>query len=261
MIRALILAITLEILGLSCATAGTFIGEVTLYPEGCDKFLEEDSLKKCKLKDVLTYESSNENQLVWQTQEYSTGVQSGTTNGASIPKWIRGIIGEAYDVTYLKAAIIHDHYCYKENQIRTWRETHRMFYEALLDLGVSRKKAKAMYFAVYTFGPHWDHKDNIDGPIGDNCEGGYPRSVCVRVRPVINSQGMDIKHDPQTFTSSIAQKEIAKMQKRLERKDFTLEEIESQALVANPSNLFLKRTPYNEILGKLNIDLETKKLK
>src|SRR5690606_6601230 len=69
--------------------------------------------------------------------------------------WAQPIIGDAYNASYLKAAIIHDHYCYEENRVRSWRETHRMFYDALLDLDVGKAKAKIMYYAVYLAGPKW----------------------------------------------------------------------------------------------------------
>ncbi|OUS27647.1 hypothetical protein A9Q99_14510 [Gammaproteobacteria bacterium 45_16_T64] len=131
--------------------AGTFSGDLVLLPEGC----QQTQSRICKLKGMLTYKSSN-NGLVWQTDEWKDGNgESGTTDGASIPKWAQPIIGDQYDESYLKAAIVHDHYCYNENQVRTWRDTHRMFYDALIDLGINKVKAKAMYFAVYWKGPKW----------------------------------------------------------------------------------------------------------
>jgi hypothetical protein len=47
----------------------------------------------------------------------------------------------------------HDHYCYKENHVRGWRQTHKAFYYALNTLGVPALKAKIMYAAVYLGGP------------------------------------------------------------------------------------------------------------
>jgi hypothetical protein len=131
--------------------AGIFSGELVLFPDGC----EHTQSRLCKLQGMLTYVSSR-NGLMWQTDEWKDGNgESGTTDGASIPKWAQPIVGDQYDESYLKAAIVHDHYCYEENQVRTWRDTHRMFYDALIDLGVSRVKAKVMYFAVYWKGPKW----------------------------------------------------------------------------------------------------------
>ena len=144
--------------------AGTFSGELKLFPDGC-QYTES---RLCKLKGMLTYTSSR-NEMVWQTDEWVDGNgKSGTTDGASIPKWAQPIIGDQYDESYLKAAIVHDHYCYKENHVRSWRDTHRMFYDALLDLGVGNIKAKVMYFAVYWKGPKW--VELVPGEhCGDNC--------------------------------------------------------------------------------------------
>ena len=75
------------------------------------------------------------------------------TNGASIPRQFKIIIGGSYQTPYLIAAVLHDIYC--GNKSRTWQATDLMFYEAMRTNGVSRLKALPMYFAVYFFGPHW----------------------------------------------------------------------------------------------------------
>jgi hypothetical protein len=143
------------------SNAGSFLGELVLYPDGCQK----TNSRKCKLGSELTYKSSRGEKLVWQTDKWvGDEHQSGTTNGASIPKWAWSIIGDPYDPAYLKAAIVHDHYCYKENRVRSWKDTHIMFYDALVDLNVPATKAKTMFFAVYLFGPHW-----IELVPGENC--------------------------------------------------------------------------------------------
>ena len=162
-----LLMVAITILSIQ-VSAGTFSGNIILFPEGC----QNSKQKVCKLKEKLTYESDRKdplgNKMVWQTAEGqdATTIRSGTTDGASIPIWAQPIIGGQYDMSYLKAAILHDHYCYEENQVRTWRETHRMFYDALIDLGVNKAKAKAMYFAVYWKGPRWTKIVS-----GDSCEG------------------------------------------------------------------------------------------
>ncbi|WP_080684209.1 DUF1353 domain-containing protein [Pseudomonas chlororaphis] len=143
--------------------ASQFTGDLKLIPEGC-QFTKE---RKCQLGSMLTFKSPDG--LVWQTDTWKSGnLESGTTDGASIPKWAQPIIGDAYDSSFLKAAIVHDHYCYKENQVRSWFKTHRMFYYALIDLGIEKTKAKTMYFAVFTFGPHW--RNLVPGEkCGENC--------------------------------------------------------------------------------------------
>lgn len=154
--------------------AGSFIGDPVLFPNGCQLIANQDDHdKKCRLKGELTYISSRNN-LVWQTDEWKNGngnkIFSGLTDGASIPSWARKIIGDKYDKSYLKAAIVHDHYCYVENHVRTWQETHKMFYDALIDLKVDKTKAKAMYFAVYIGGPKWGRDEIV---AGETCSGDY----------------------------------------------------------------------------------------
>lgn len=75
------------------------------------------------------------------------------TNGADIPALIQLIIGGPWDDDYLRAAVIHDHYC--DRQVRSWADTHRVFYDAMVASDMDGTKAKLMYYAVYTFGPMW----------------------------------------------------------------------------------------------------------
>jgi hypothetical protein len=57
------------------------------------------------------------------------------------------IIGWPFERKYRAASIAHDHYCITET--RTWRDTHRMFYEAMRCSGVRKTQATVMYCAVY----------------------------------------------------------------------------------------------------------------
>jgi len=75
------------------------------------------------------------------------------TDGASIPSGLWGMIGSPFSGKYREAAVIHDYYC--NNRNRPWRDTHRVFYEAMLSSGVGPFMAKLMYAAVYRFGPRW----------------------------------------------------------------------------------------------------------
>jgi hypothetical protein len=83
------------------------------------------------------------------------------TNGASIPKVLQPIVGDAYSPGFIAAAVVHDRYCdeAEKRRVRPWADTHRMFYEGLLASGVDRRKARLMYYAVYTFGPRWTTLD------------------------------------------------------------------------------------------------------
>ncbi len=125
-------------------------GDIALFPKGC----ETDGNKICNLAEPIRYEQRPG--LVWESGIWQgDGQETGTTDGASIPKWAQPVIGEPFDRSYLKAAILHDHYCYKENHVRSWQQVHRMFFDALIDSGVKPVKARTMYYAVWLGGPRW----------------------------------------------------------------------------------------------------------
>src|SRR5262249_33514233 len=62
-------------------------------------------------------------------------------------------IGGQFDKEFIRAAVIHDHYCTRT--VRDWRTTHWVFYDALLTDHVNDAKALLMYYAVYLGGPEW----------------------------------------------------------------------------------------------------------
>jgi hypothetical protein len=98
------------------------------------------------------------------------------TDGASIPSWAVPIVGGAFDMQFIKAAVIHDHYC--RRRVRPWRQTHWVFYDALLASRVPKAKSKLMYFAVYLAGDKWTKLDAPDPcKIGDICIASKPPSV------------------------------------------------------------------------------------
>lgn len=74
-------------------------------------------------------------------------------DGASIPKAFWSIIGGPFEGRYRNASVVHDIYC--DQRTKSWKDVHRMFYEACRCGGVSATKAKLMYYAVYHFGPRW----------------------------------------------------------------------------------------------------------
>lgn len=74
-------------------------------------------------------------------------------DGASIPKFFWNKIGSPFVGNFRRASVVHDYYCDIEK--KPWEEVHRMFYEASLEGGVSKLKAKLMYAAVYYRGPRW----------------------------------------------------------------------------------------------------------
>lgn len=74
-------------------------------------------------------------------------------DGASIPRLFWTLIGGPFEGKYRNASVIHDFYC--DTKKRPWRDTHRMFHDAMRCQGVTAAKAKVMYYAVYRFGPRW----------------------------------------------------------------------------------------------------------
>jgi hypothetical protein len=75
-------------------------------------------------------------------------------DGASIPSLFWSIIGGPFEGKYRNASVIHDYYC--DVRTRPWRDTDRVFFEAMRASGVSEREAKALYMAVVYGGPHWD---------------------------------------------------------------------------------------------------------
>lgn len=90
------------------------------------------------------------------------------TDGATIPDLLKPFIGESFEADFLPAAVIHDHYTNRAHRVRSWRDTARVFFQAMLANNVNIVKAKTMYFAVYAFGPHWGVLAK-GVPCGKNC--------------------------------------------------------------------------------------------
>lgn len=86
-------------------------------------------------------------------------------DGASIPQAFWTIIGGPFEGDYRNASVVHDVAC--DLKKRPWRDVHKMFYDAMRCGGVSEKKAKVMYFAVFHFGPRWTLDGTPLAPKGD----------------------------------------------------------------------------------------------
>jgi hypothetical protein len=85
--------------------------------------------------------------------EVSWDVPAGmVTDGTSVPRFFWTIFAP-FSGKYRAAAVVHDRYCVIKS--RGWQRTHEMFYEAMRASGVDEVTAKAMYGAVYAFGPRW----------------------------------------------------------------------------------------------------------
>lgn len=85
----------------------------------------------------------------WQTNK------GAETDGASIPPLLQPFVGSPWEDGYIRAAVIHDWYC--DRHVRSWQDTHLVFYNAMLASGLNVAKAKLMFYAVYSFGPRWGY--------------------------------------------------------------------------------------------------------
>lgn len=107
------------------------------------------------------YEEGTECRELATTFGYSKGdygweAPAGTiTDGASIPVWAQWFIGAPFSKEFEPASILHDHYVRPEHHVRTYLETQRMFYDALIDTGVDPVKAGTMYAAILVGGNAW----------------------------------------------------------------------------------------------------------
>jgi Protein of unknown function (DUF1353) len=129
-----------------------FIGNLEFTPAAC----EQSGM--CVIKTDFRYKDPNG--VEWLTKA------GDKTDGATIPTWAQPFIGQPFDKMFIKAAVIHDHYC--DRHVRPWRKTHRVFYDALMETGVGIAKGKLMYYAVYLAGPKW--VELMPGkPCGHNC--------------------------------------------------------------------------------------------
>ncbi len=113
-----------------------------------------------RLRQALTYVDSNEIRRPGTGREWHAPEQM-CTDGATIPDiaFVRWAIGHPLDPDILPAAVIHDRYC--DTQEIGHRDTHWVFYDALLASGVAKSRAQIMYFAVLIGGPRWSEVTTI----------------------------------------------------------------------------------------------------
>lgn len=210
--------------------ASVFEGELELYPAGCE------ANRLCYLRNDLRFTSPSG--LVWQASKWIEGsppeTKSGTTDGASIPWWAEPIIGNPYSDEYLRAAVLHDHYCYDENHVRGWRQTHRMFHDALLAMNVPGVKAGIMYAAVYVGGPKW-----MDLVPGENCG---PNCVFDAIGDnaslVAGPDGVTLVR-PATYDTEAFRSDFETIAAQIEANpDISLSDIEALAQAQKPGDIF-----------------------
>ncbi|RHX77471.1 DUF1353 domain-containing protein [Leptospira yasudae] len=201
-----------------------FTGNFLLSPVDCEQ------TGKCTLTYDLYFKDTNG--IIWKANAENT------TDGASIPEWAQPFVGKPFDSTYLKAAVIHDHYC--NRHVRPWYQTHRAFYDALIDLGVESKKAKAMYYAVLIGGPKWMFL--IPGNnCGKNCTNSFPNNESYDGIED-NYKKTTIISRPERFKDKAVLTEIANINRILIVKgsDLSLQELEERALNRFPNDIFLR---------------------
>ena len=195
--------------------AAQFSGDVAFTPDACK------TKKSCILRSELSFVDPAKR--TWRA------VAGDVTDGASIPDWAQGVIGDRWDDSYIKAAVLHDHYC--GNMRHSWKETHRMFYDALVALGVGELKAKLMYYAVYLAGPKWElatAPPACDPASGDTC--------LMETRP--DGPAMVVR--PERYREMDMGREIGAARDYMARNpDASLEELEALAGRARPDDKIL----------------------
>src|SRR4051812_41582107 len=119
-------ALAAFVVATACCTSAfaQFEGELELLPPGCE------ASGKCILKNALKF--TDRSGVAWE------GRAGLTPDGASIPSIFQPFVGKPFDPIFIKAAVIHDHYCGRH--VRPWRQTHRVFYDGLIEQGVATAK-------------------------------------------------------------------------------------------------------------------------
>ena len=200
----------------SAPARAEFVGDLAFKPEGCM------TKRDCILTKPLTF--TDHARRVWRAE---VGTM---TDGASIPDWAQSVIGGPWDESYLKAAVLHDYYC--GSMTATWRDTHLMFYEALIEQGVSEYKAKLMYYAVYLEGPKW-----LDVLKVMNCEK-KPDGTCARETLMV----VDKIARPENYNSAELHQNMVDVENYMKKNpNVSLDEIEAMAERKHPNNSFYAR--------------------
>lgn len=162
--------------------------------------LSEDRLAECFAEDTEGYYSlfRLSNEFGFELADKFWIVPTETcVNGASIPTVFWSVIGGPWSGPYRRASVVHDHFV--RTKERTWQETHRVFYDAMLASNVPKAKAKAMYFAVRRFGPRWDGRTKsvpecVQGEVA-NCTEWREREVfdTLVILPDQPAKGVDVE--------------------------------------------------------------------
>ena len=191
--RSLILALTVLAALSSSAEAQKFDGILEFVPAGCEV------TRNCVLKNDFGFIDASGQGFLAKAGD--------KTDGASIPDWAQPFIGKPFEANYIRAAVIHDHYC--DRRVHTWLKTHGVFYEALRASGVEEAVALAMYYAVLVGGPKW-----IELIRGKPC--GLGTSCVFEVKTVIlPSNGKVLEVDDKRFYARSSRFDDPKIQQEI----------------------------------------------
>ena len=204
-----------------------FVGKLEFRPAGCK------TAGECEL--VYDFGYIDPNRLGWQAKAQLK------TDGASIPSWAEPVIGGAWEEQFVRAAVIHDHYCIRT--VRSRRATHRMFYDALIESGVNRAKALSMYYAVIVGSHMWINLVEGQPCRGmDNCIQNVNGNLQVPDTIVRKNETGDLQaYRPQRFTQPNIAKDILEASAIIEGGSINSPEaVEGLALSRNRGDFFLK---------------------
>jgi hypothetical protein len=129
------------------------------------------------------------------------------SDGATIPRAVWSLVGGPWDGAYRDAAVVHDVGCVSHKY--TWRDTHRLFYEAMLDAGVDRSLALTMYWGVLVGGPRWEVVSTSTAETSEALQGEISKdlgklSETTRDQATIESSKVESKSHDTTFVQYTA---------------------------------------------------------
>lgn len=217
-------------MAVSTSHAQNFVGRLEFVPTGCE------ATRDCKLKaDFGFLDGAGTG---WQAKA------GDKTDGATIPDWAQPHVGKPFEPAFIKAAVIHDHYCAR--RVRPWLATHRAFYEALLASGVPKVKSKVMYYAVLVGGPKWIFLEPPqDCTLGRSCIMQVETAILPGDGAIISDDGKRLFVRGARYNDPKIKQEIASAAKLIEEQaaSITLDQLVERAKRFSPSDVFLSSGP------------------
>lgn len=243
--RSVVLAGLLSLIWSLSASAGQFVGKLEFKPKGCE------ATRNCRL--VYDFGYIDSDGMGWQSSA------NDETDGATIPSWAQPVIGAPFEKDFIRAAVIHDHYC--DRNVRTWRKTHWVFYDALIASGLSSLKAKVMYYGILIGGPKW--VDLIPGEpckIGQMCIKRVEVGTKIPGSRILTREGnvkiafRDAMYDQPSFQTDFNEGKAAI---EVSGDTMSLDQIDAMAKAKRPNDFFLNNgdaVPFQEPSSKFPIE-------